>query len=173
MPYVGISAKLPLERELARQVVRLVRHRFSSLISHADCGQLSAMWRRMTAVEPRTPEADRLVEESAALAVTRMSCLNPVEAMRMILEGGQATIVSRAAVDLDYARQTVMTCVAAWVGQAPPEELTAGGQVLEDWCQRHPEDAAAAESLSRLRARVEQLAQAAASEASLEVGAVP
>jgi len=173
MPYMGASAELPLERELARQVVRLVRHRFSSLISHADCGQLSGTWRRMMAVEPRTPEADRLVEESAALAVTRMSCINPVEAMRMILDTGDAGIVSRAATYLDYARQAVMTCVAAWIGQAAPEDLIAAGQVLEDWCRRYADDATAAGILCELRARVEQLVQAATCEEPLAVSATP
>jgi len=171
IPYVGLSADLPLERELARQVVRLVRHRFSSLISHADCGQLSNAWKRMLASEPRTPEAARLVEESAALAVTRMSCLDPVEAMRMILDSGAAMTADHSATDLEYARQTVMTCVATWIAQAAEEDLTAAGGVLEDWCCRHPEDAAAAENLDHLRLRTAEISQSAATNEPVEVGA--
>jgi hypothetical protein len=159
MPYVGINAELPLERELARQVVRLVRHRFSSLISHATCEQLSAVWHRMLSAEPRSSEAARLVEESAALAVTRMSCLDPVAAMGMILETKEATAADHAATDLDYARQTVVTCVGGWVTQAPVEDLAPALPVLEAWCQQHPEDAGAAESLNVLRARIAEAAQ--------------
>jgi len=154
MPYVGANAALPLERELARQVVRLVRHRFASLISHADGQHLSAVWKRMLAAEPESPEAARFVEESAALAVTRMSCLEPVEAMRMILESRESTCVGHAANDLEYARQTVSTCAAGWVEQTAADTLGAALPVFEDWCRQYPDDAAAAESLARLNARL-------------------
>jgi len=170
MPYVGLSMDLPLERELARQVVRLVRHRFSSLISHADCGQLSNVWRRMLGAEPRAPEAARLVEESAALAVTRMSCLDPVQAMRMVLEHGLTLSAHRTATDLEYARRTVMACVAAWIPQASEAELTDAVGVLEDWRLRHPEDPAATQNLEQLRLRMSETAQAADSDEPAEVG---
>jgi hypothetical protein len=169
MPYVGLSADLPLERELARQVVRLVRHRFSSLISHADCGQLSNVWQRMLGSEPRTPEAARLVEESSALAVTRMACLDPVEAMRMILQHG-ASAADHSSADLEYARRTVMTCVAAWIAQAAEEELAVACGVLEDWCHRYPEDTTATENLDHLRLRMTEMAPAPTAEEPVEAG---
>ncbi|MGQ9650358.1 MAG: GAP1-N2 domain-containing protein [Phycisphaerae bacterium] len=172
MPYVGLSADLPLERELARQVVRLVRHRFSSLISHADDGQLSNVWKRMLGSEPRTPEAARLVEESAALAVTRMSCLDPVRAMRMVLEHEQTVAMERSATDLEYARRTVTACMATWIAQAMEEQLTDAAGVLESWCLRHPEDAAATQNLEQLRLRMTETAQSADSDASAAVEVV-
>lgn len=168
MPYVGTNAELPLERELARQVVRLVKHRFSSLISHANCDQLSSVWRRMLAAEPRSSEAARLIEESAALAVTRMSCLDPLQAMRMILETKEATTAGHSATDLDYARQTVVTCVAGWVTQAPVEDLAPAVSVLEAWCEQNAEDAAAAESLDVARSRIAEAAQPPETEESVE-----
>lgn len=158
MPYVGLSPELPLERELARQVVRLVRHRFSSLISHADGLNLSNVWRRMLSAKPQSPEAARLVEESAALAVTRMSCLDPIEAMRLILETDQGGKMNQAASDLEYARQTVVTCVVAWVAQAATEDLEAAVSVLATWCGRYPDDQAAAECLGNIRTRLAESA---------------
>lgn len=170
MPYVGIDAELPLERELARQVVRLARHRFASLIAHAGSRELSGVWQRMTAATPHSPEAARLIEECAALAVTRLCCLDPVGTMRMILETTREE-TQRGAADVQYARRTASQCVAGWVSAATADELGDAAAVLEAWCGRYPDDADVAGSLEVLHARLAGGADGRCGDEAVEVGA--
>jgi len=54
-PYLSLHAPSPLERDLARQMIRLTTDRLTSLIPHADAQSLAGLWQRLLLLTPQLP----------------------------------------------------------------------------------------------------------------------
>jgi hypothetical protein len=147
VPHLRLFVSSSLEAELVDQAVELVRHQLCTILPTADQPVLEEIWQDVLSSEPEMPDAARLVGGVGAIILARMSRIQPVRALLMVLEAAEMSCFIEAQDYLDRARRAVLCNVSNWLKSTASHDLAFVQTLLQEWYDRFPDDDMAGWSL--------------------------